>query len=242
MHDVNTHLTDEQLSTHLDNRVDAPEQHAVNSHLQTCPECSRALDELSYTVRALRELPVPPLPRSFQIVEAPRRSLWSRLFGSTVALQGFAAAAAGLFVILLSADMVNLTSPAGIVPLAPAAQPTAAAPRQVVQATTLPYSPSAPAGRASDAAPAPPAPAAAPAAAVQAAPTTAAAVARQSDTISQKQASETAESARLESLTARNGTTAAAGPVPRFSVATVAAGFVAVVLIVAAVARTLRRA
>jgi hypothetical protein len=238
MHDVNAHLTDEQLSLLLDDRVDPVEVGAVNGHLQSCDQCNRSLQELTATVQALRALPVPPLPRSFQIPEPSRASLWSRLFGSGMALQGLAAAAAALFVVLLSTDMWTESSRGSIVPLV---QPVAEAPKQSLQATTLPNNQPAAAGRASQAAPAAARPAA-PAAVVRAAPTDSANLADDADTAQSLSASDRSEGARLESLTARNGSAAAAGAFPHLSAATKAVGFVVVILIIAAVARTVRRA
>jgi anti-sigma factor RsiW len=255
MHDVNTHLTDEQLSTYLDNRLDAPEGEAAHGHLHVCAECNRSLQELTYTVQALREMAVPPLPRSFQIVEEPKTSFWARLFGSGIAIQGLAAAAAGLFVVLLSADLASLTSPAGIVPLAPAAQPKAVAPADSAQPTMLPYNPpaaagrtsaSAPgaAGRTSASAPAPAAPApGTPAPTAQAAGAPAQDVARATTVVAEQRAREVSDSARLEALTAVDGSAAtAARAVPRLSLATLVAGLVAVLLIITAVVRTVRKA
>ena len=238
MHDVNAHLTDEQLSLFLDDRLDSMEVGAVNRHLQSCAECHLSLQELTETVHTLRALPAPPLPRSFQIVEPPKASLWSRLFGSGVALQGLAAAAAALFVVLLSMDMM-WTSPsrAGIVPLA---QPSSEAPKQSLQSTVSPNSQPAATGRASQAAPA--APRAAPAVAEQGTPADSANLAADTDTSDSLSASDRSESARLESLTARNGSAAAAGALPPLSALTMSVGLIAVLLIIAAVARTVRRA
>jgi hypothetical protein len=245
MHDLHAHLTDEQLSTYLDDRLDAPERDLAHDHLQSCADCNLTLQELTFTVHALRELPAPPLPRSFQIVEPPRVSLWSRIFGSGIALQGLAGAAAALFVVLLSADMASLTSPAGIVPLS---QPQATATKQNVQATMMP-APTSAAARASEAAPAaapPPAQAPAPAAAPpgagadQPAPSTSAS-APQADSAAGKRL-EGSGSIPLETLTARDGSAAASSSVPRLSSATLAAGLVAILLVIIAVVRTVRRA
>jgi len=238
MHDVNAHLTDEQLSLFLDDRLDSTEVGAVHGHLESCDECNRSLQELTATVLALRALPVPPVPRSFQLVEPPKVSLWSRLFGSGVALQGLAAAAAALFVVLLSTDMWTESSRGSIVPLV---QPVAEAPKQSLQSTTSPNNQPAAAGRANQAAPAAARPAP-PAAAVQVAPTDSANLADDADTAQSLSASDRSEGARLESLTARNGSASAAGVFPRLSAVTTAVGLVALLLIIAAVARTLRRA
>jgi hypothetical protein len=241
MHDVNAHLSDEQLSLFLDDRLDASEAGAINRHMQACAECNHSLVELTATVQALRALPAPPLPRSFLIEQPPKVSLWSRLFGSTVALQGLATAAAALFVVLLSADMWTSSPTAGIVPLL---QPTPVAPGQGLQSTALPYTQPAAAGRASQAAPA----AAPPAAPAGAAQVTSEGATVNVDTAANMSASDRSENAPLrsenaplESLTAKNGSAAAAGPVPRLSVVTVTTGIVAVLLIIAAVARTVRR-
>ena len=137
MHDQNTHLTDEQLSTLLDDRLEAADREKASRHLVQCDACDQSLQELTYAVQALRAMPVPALPRSFQIVQTSKPSFWSRLSGWSIGLQGLAAAAAALFVVLLAIDMTAMASPSSIVPLAPAAQSRAVVGTQKVQPTVV---------------------------------------------------------------------------------------------------------
>ena len=53
------HVQD-HLSAYLDGELPAPERAAVETHLRTCPECARHLEELSAVDEAARELDVEP--------------------------------------------------------------------------------------------------------------------------------------------------------------------------------------
>jgi hypothetical protein len=228
MNDPNTHLTDEQLSTLIDDRLEALERETVSLHLAQCDACNQSLQELTYTVQALRTMLVPALPRSFQIIESPKPSLRSRLLGWTVGLPGLAAAAAALFVVLLTVDMTAMTSSSGIVPIAPAVQSRASVATQKVQPTIVtPYA-AAPASAGSSAsAPAP--------------PPAGAAAGRESQPVSD-QGANASEAARLEALTARDAAANAAAPARSPSPATIGAGLLAVLLILFGVVRRLRTA
>jgi hypothetical protein len=223
MHDPNAHLTDEQLSTLVDDRLGAADRETAGRHLVQCDVCSQSFQELTYTVHALRAIPAPALPRSFQIVQTSKTSFWSRLLGWSLGLQGLAAAGAALFVVLLAIDMTAMSSPSSIVPLAPAAQSRAAVAAQKAQATVVaPYA-------------AAPAPASESARAAAPPPSTAAG--RESQP-APDQSANASEAARLEALTARETSTNAA---PRtLSTATLAVGLITVVLIVAVIARRFR--
>ena len=77
------HVQD-HLSAYLDGELPAPERAAVETHLRTCPECARHLEELSAVDEAARELDVEPpagyfdsLPgRVVARLPAPRRGVW----------------------------------------------------------------------------------------------------------------------------------------------------------------------
>src|SRR6476620_10850680 len=125
MDDLNIHLTDEQISTYLDDRLAPQERASASAHLGQCDECSETLQDFRFTVHALRALPDPPLPRSFLIVQTSRTSFWSRLMSWSTGIRGLAAVAAALFVAMLSADFAAISSPAGITPIAPSVQPRA---------------------------------------------------------------------------------------------------------------------
>lgn len=65
---LDRHLTTEQLSAMLDQRLSPEElEEGYQAHLQTCELCQQELAELRQTVQMLRELPQPPLPRSFTL-------------------------------------------------------------------------------------------------------------------------------------------------------------------------------
>jgi hypothetical protein len=65
---LDRHLTTEQLSALLDNQLTPDEsEESYQAHLQTCEQCQQELSALRQTVRLLREMPQPPLPRSFTL-------------------------------------------------------------------------------------------------------------------------------------------------------------------------------
>lgn len=59
------HLTTEQLSALLDQRLSAREQAMCDAHLSACQQCQQMLADLRRTVALVRALPQPTLPRSF---------------------------------------------------------------------------------------------------------------------------------------------------------------------------------
>jgi len=50
------------VSLLLDNRLPAPERHALDQHLQSCPQCALMAHQLSTLSESLRELPDRPVP------------------------------------------------------------------------------------------------------------------------------------------------------------------------------------
>ena len=61
------HLTTEQLSALLDNKLLAMELIQCDAHLNTCQQCQARLAELRQTVVLLHALPKAELPRSFEL-------------------------------------------------------------------------------------------------------------------------------------------------------------------------------
>jgi hypothetical protein len=80
---VIAHVQD-HLSAYLDGELLAPERAAVETHLRTCPECTRHLEELRAVDEAARELDVEAPPGYFDSLPArvgarlpaPRRGVW----------------------------------------------------------------------------------------------------------------------------------------------------------------------
>ncbi|GCF10506.1 anti-sigma factor family protein [Dictyobacter arantiisoli] len=71
MSQINRHLTTEQLSTLLDNKLyeiptDEPLD-AIQYHLDCCEQCQQVYADLRQTVNLLHTLPQPVLPRSFAL-------------------------------------------------------------------------------------------------------------------------------------------------------------------------------
>jgi hypothetical protein len=228
MHDLNIHLTDEQISTYLDDRLAPAERASASAHLAQCEECSQTLQDFRLTVHALRALPDPPLPRSFLIVQAPRTSFWSRLLSRSTGIRGLAAVAAALFVVMLSADFAAISSPAGITPIAPSAPPRAISTTMSSDgqpANAIPYGASvAGAGAAAGGAPG-------------LAPTS---VVRRAEPPAEPSGS-IADTTRLEALTAREAAATASSPLSILSPATIAVGLITVLLIAASVVKTVQK-
>jgi hypothetical protein len=68
----NEHPTTEQLSAFLDGQLSPDEQSQWDVHIKTCEQCQQELADLRLTVKLLRALPQPELPRSFTLpVDAP---------------------------------------------------------------------------------------------------------------------------------------------------------------------------
>lgn len=178
------HLDLERFSSLVDERLEPGERDEAERHLAACSRCQTELDELRATVALVRELPLVEPPRSFLLAEdvaAPvelGRPGWAALAGDLAPWTRVAGAlAAALFVVLVSADLLNLLGggaaqkaapPATAIPGLSAQRPAegpAGAPAPRLQAQPEPGARTpAPAGaaergqRAGDAAPKPAAP------------------------------------------------------------------------------------
>ncbi len=128
---------EDRLSAYIDGQLSDEERANVRKHLQQCESCQASLDSLGWTIKLLKQVPAPPLPRQFTlpVPESPRAPAtpdwlkWGLAAASSVA--------ALAFIILLSVNV--LSGGATLLPgqraYAPMAAPTAVA---MAQATTAP--------------------------------------------------------------------------------------------------------
>lgn len=224
MHDSISHLTEELLSTLIDDRLAPDERAAADAHLSVCERCTDALAGLNTVVTTLRLLPEPPLPRSFQIQPEHRPSIWSRLLSWDIGIRGLATAAAALFMVLMVGDLSSASQPKSIVPITVSNQaksaPEARSAASVPTAGPAPTAAPAPAGIAGAPPPAPPR---------RTEPATDAALAP-------------SETAKVEAFTARESAAGAANAFSGLHTTTLVMGALAVLLIITAVVRSVRRA
>ncbi len=136
---------EERLSAFIDGQLSEEERVQVRKHLQSCSRCQTSMDTLGWTVKLLKQAPLPPLPRQFTLPipepkSAPGASPWLR-WGIAAA----SAAAALAFVFLVTVDLLSQRSggtrsvaqqaPAGIAqPTLVAAVPPTSAPVAIYQA------------------------------------------------------------------------------------------------------------
>jgi hypothetical protein len=118
------HLNEEQLSALLD-AASAADSQPDAEHLAACDRCQTELEGLRSTVALLRSLPAVEPPRSFRLEAPPRPTRLPRLVLWT---RGLGALAAGLFVVLISLDLLVSPGSGGVASptSAPLAQPVAA--------------------------------------------------------------------------------------------------------------------
>ena len=84
---------EERLSAYIDGQLSDDERANVRKHLQQCERCQASFDSLGWTIRLLKQVPAPPLPRQFTLpVPEPRPATaglgwlkWSLAAGSAVA-------------------------------------------------------------------------------------------------------------------------------------------------------------
>ena len=133
------HLDLELLSAYIDGEVTPAERQQVERHLAICTACVEELESLRWTVRLLHEVPPVPVPRPFAVRAAdlerpPRRrriALPRWVFGS---LRWATAATALLLLLVLSADLLNVTP---FAPSAPKAMLPAPAMEKMVVETAV---------------------------------------------------------------------------------------------------------
>jgi anti-sigma factor RsiW len=111
LHD-NPHLTIEQFSELINERLTPQERIQAEEHLQHCARCQEELIDLRRVVAMLRALPRPELPRSFALpadtkvaplVAAARRPSRLRAAGRAISLL-----AAAVGIVLLVSSLINL--------------------------------------------------------------------------------------------------------------------------------------
>lgn len=90
------------LSEYLNDSLADADRRAVEVHLRECVECRGDLTSLRFTVHAVRQLPMRPVPRNFAIT-APTPLRTHRL---TLWLRSSAAALAALFIMMLAGRLV----------------------------------------------------------------------------------------------------------------------------------------
>ena len=85
------HRIGEMLSPYIDGHLNSVERDVVEYHLDVCESCTRELGSLKATVELLHSMPIASVPRSFTLVEAPRKQAHVP-FGMSVTnwLQGMA--------------------------------------------------------------------------------------------------------------------------------------------------------
>ena len=119
------HLTIEQFSELINERLTPQERAQAEEHLQHCTPCQEELTDLRRVVAMLRALPRPELPRSFALpadtkvtpLVAAARSGPSRLRAAGRAISLLAAVVG---IVLLLSSLVSL-SPGGVATEAPSA-------------------------------------------------------------------------------------------------------------------------
>lgn len=135
--DISHDYVEQRLSAYIDGKLPEAERVEVRKHLQGCDRCQSSLDTLGWTVRLLKQVPVPPLPRQFTLpvpVAKPAQTPWLKWGLGTVS-----AIAAVAFVFLVSVNILSERgSPAQLAAPPPVAeQHTLVA---VVAPTTAPLS------------------------------------------------------------------------------------------------------
>ena len=100
------------LSSYVDGQVSPVEAARVESHLTSCDECQRDLDNMRATVGLLNAMPELELPRSFLLTAEPEpvRSSWAVQWGGALAT----AAAAAVFLALVAGDMTGVFEQTGL--------------------------------------------------------------------------------------------------------------------------------
>ncbi len=117
---------EERLSAYIDGQLTDEERGEVRKHLQECERCQASLDSLGWTIKLVKQVPAPPLPRQFTLPvpepkRAPAMAGWLKW-----GLGAASVVAASAFVILLTIDLLTPRVP-GNLAMAPAAAPTTAA-------------------------------------------------------------------------------------------------------------------
>lgn len=103
--DISHDYVEERLSGYIDGKLPETERLLVRKHLQGCQRCQSSLDTLGWTVRLLKQVPPPPLPRQFTLplTEAkPARVPWGKWGLATAS-----ALAALAFVFLATVDFLS---------------------------------------------------------------------------------------------------------------------------------------
>jgi anti-sigma factor RsiW len=96
---------EDRLSAYIDGQLPDMERVQVRKHLQACSQCQASLDSLGWTVRLLKQVPTPPLPRQFTLpVPEPKGAPASWLRWGIAAASATAAVA---FLALITVDFLS---------------------------------------------------------------------------------------------------------------------------------------
>ena len=138
----------EQLTEYLEGRLPQQAAAAMRQHLDTCASCSRAAGDLQALARALRAVPLAPLPAAFEPQLRQRLDRTSSLPLARFLIAG----AAGAILVIISFGILRVTHPSRVrmvsgglhrgafqVSEKPMRQPTAA-PAPAIVGTQQPYS------------------------------------------------------------------------------------------------------
>jgi hypothetical protein len=118
------HVSEEDLSTYLDDRLPSGARERVDAHLQECPDCASRLEEMRLLVAEIRRLPQTKALRSFaispELAAVTRRDAdRSRQREKTAArrvylgFSGATVAAAVLLVAVLGIDLASVPGGSG---------------------------------------------------------------------------------------------------------------------------------
>jgi anti-sigma factor RsiW len=119
--DLSHDRVESRLSEYIDGRLPQEERLQISRHLQACPSCQESLESLQWTVKLLKQVPAPRLPRQFTLpVPEPRRTTSPWLKWGLATASSLAAA---VFVLIVAVDVLSQRSAPSELAL-PAAAPS----------------------------------------------------------------------------------------------------------------------
>jgi hypothetical protein len=121
---------EERLSSFIDGQLSEEERGQVRRHLQSCPRCQESLDSLGWTVKLLKQVPAPALPRQFTLPMPEPKGASTPAPWLKWGLAAASAVAAVAFVFLATVDLLSRGGGLGqsiAMPAAVPAQPTSVA-------------------------------------------------------------------------------------------------------------------
>jgi hypothetical protein len=102
------HPSDSQLNEYLDQTSDSPTRRAINSHIETCPDCRRRVEELQLVFSRLKEVSEVELSHdltSSVLARLPHpQRLWTRAFAAQLG----AALGISLYMLIQAAQVIHV--------------------------------------------------------------------------------------------------------------------------------------